>query len=198
VSRGLNDEERALWDRVARTARRLQPWPDPGPDTRSGPVPDPGAAPPGPPRPVAPPLPGPVPARRTPALDLAPALTDQLAAAPVRMDAGLFRRMKRGRLPPEGRIDLHGMTRAQAQSALTGYLLAAHARGQRLVLVITGKGRQRGDDGLAVPARPGALRHDLPHWLHSPPLRSIVLELRPAHASHGGGGAFYVYLRKPA
>jgi len=123
-------------------------------------------------------------------------LEQALAEVPVQMDAGLHRRMVRGKLDPEARIDLHGMTRAQAQAALTGFLLSAHARGVRLVLVITGKGREATDDHGPMPHRHGALRHDLPHWVHSGPLRAIVLELRPAHRSHGGGGAFYLYLRR--
>jgi DNA-nicking Smr family endonuclease len=196
VSRRLSDEDREVWDRVTRSTRRLRPSPDPRPDTRTGPVPDPEAPPPG--LPTRPPVvKTDAPRRNRPvAHDLALPLDQALAAAPLRMDAGLHRRLKRGKLAPEGRIDLHGMTRAQAQPALTGFLLGAHARGERLVLVITGKGREPDDDDLPVPRRPGALRHDLPHWLAAPALRAIVLDLRPAHRSHGGGGAFYVYLRR--
>ena len=112
------------------------------------------------------------------------------------MDAGLDRRLRRGKQPPEARIDLHGMTRAQARAALTGFLQSAQAQGLRLILVITGKGRQRPDDDLAVPDRIGALRQDLPGWLQMPPLNLVVQDLRPAHRSHGGSGAFYVYLRR--
>lgn len=199
MSRRLTEDDRAVWDRVARTARRLQPFPDPAPDTRQAPVADPQA-------PKAPRRPFPTPAKiapsRSPApgirLDLARPLEQALADAPVRMDAGLHKRMVRGKLNPETRIDLHGMTRAQAQSALTGFLISAHARGVRLVLVITGKGREAVDSPGPIPHRHGALRHDLPHWVQSGALRSIVLELRPAHRSHGGGGAFYLYLRRRA
>jgi DNA-nicking Smr family endonuclease len=198
MSRRLTEDERAVWDRVARTARRLQPSPDPGPDLRKAPVPDPQS----PRRPL--PAPAVVQPSRSPApgrspavrVDLAAPLDQALAAAPVRMDAGLHRRMVRGKLSPDARIDLHGMTRAQAQAALTGFVLSAHARGVRLVLVITGKGRETTDTTGPIPARHGALRHDLPHWVNTGPLRPVVLELRPAHRSHGGGGAFYLYLRR--
>jgi DNA-nicking Smr family endonuclease len=198
MSRRLTEDEREIWDRVARSARRMHRAPDPGPDARKAPVPDPEAAPP---RPLPAPrliLPSRTPAPGGPriALDLARPRDQSLAEAPVQMDAGLHRRMVRGKLDPETRIDLHGMTRAQAQTVLTGFLLAAHARGVRLVLVITGKGRDRDDDTGPMPQRSGALRHDLPHWVQSGPLRGIVLDLRPAHRSHGGGGAFYVYLRR--
>lgn len=194
MSRRLSEDERALWSRVAASTRRLLPAPDPIPDSRKAPVPDPQAPPP-----AAPSWPGFAPQRpatSTVSLDLSRPLAEALRAPPPQMDAGLHRRMMRGKLDPEARIDLHGMTRAQAQSALTGFLLAAQARGQRLVLVITGKGRERDDDAAPMPRRTGALRHDLPHWLHQPPLRGTVLDLRPAHRSHGGEGAFYIYLRR--
>ena len=93
------------------------------------------------------------------------------------------------------RIDLHGMTLAVAQPVLIRFVLQAQAAGKRLVLVITGKGREGGPDA-PLPVRPGALRHNVPHWLHMPPLNAIVLQARPAHRRHGGEGAYYVYLRR--
>ncbi len=77
----------------------------------------------------------------------------------------------------------------------SGFILAAHAEGVRLVLVITGKGRP-GDADAHAPQRQGILRHSLPHWLAAPPLVGRVLQIVPAHQRHGGGGAYYVYLRR--
>ncbi|MBV1866421.1 MAG: Smr/MutS family protein [Marinosulfonomonas sp.] len=114
---------------------------------------------------------------------------------PVQMDHKSFGRMKKGKLSPEGRIDLHGMTLAQAHPAVTRFILDAHASGKRLVLVITGKGKRRdGKDSHIV--RPGVLKHQLPHWLHSAPLKSVILQVSEAHLRHGGSGAYYVYLRR--
>jgi len=127
--------------------------------------------------------------------DLAPGPSAGLAAAPLRMDRKRFVQMSRGKLAPEARIDLHGLTLAEAHPRLTAFILRAHANGARLVLVITGKGRDR-DDGGPIPVRPGALRHQLPHWLAQPPLRAVVLQVSEAHLKHGGSGAFYVYLRR--
>ena len=70
------------------------------------------------------------------------------------------------------------------------------AEGRRFVLVITGKGKSRPDDG-PIPERHGVLRHQVPHWLNSPPLRSHVLQISEANRKHGGLGAYYVYLRRP-
>lgn len=127
--------------------------------------------------------------------DLAPSLPNQIKSAPVQMDQKAFGKLKRGKMKPEGRIDLHGMTLDHAHPVLTKFILAAHARGKRLVLVITGKGKMR-DDGGPIPVRHGVLRHQVPQWLTMPPLASAVLQISQAHVSHGGGGAYYVYLRR--
>jgi DNA-nicking Smr family endonuclease len=111
------------------------------------------------------------------------------------MDAGTHAKMTRGKLQPEARIDLHGMTLAEAHPELIRFVLNAQSRGLRLVLVITGKGKSRDDHG-PIPQRTGALRHQVPHWLHLPPLGPAVLQVSEAHLKHGGGGAYYVYLRK--
>ena len=130
-----------------------------------------------------------------PGHDLLPPLSDRLAAAPLRMDAKSFGRMSRGKLTPEARIDLHGMTMAQAHPELIRFVLNAHGQGMRLVLVITGKGKPGSDDG-PIPRRPGVLRHQVPHWLHQLPLAPTVLQVAEAHQRHGGAGALYVYLRR--
>ena len=110
------------------------------------------------------------------------------------MDHKTHRKMSRGKIAPEARIDLHGMTLAVAKSALTGFILSCSASGRRLVLVITGKGKA--DESVHQPRRHGILRHSLPHWLGAPPLIGHILQVTPAHQRHGGAGAFYIYLRR--
>jgi len=127
--------------------------------------------------------------------DLSPTLSDRLTDTPLRMDRKRFGRMQKGKLSPERRIDLHGMTIAQAHPALFRFIYDAHADGLRLVLVITGKGRDSSDAG-PIPVRRGVLKHQVPHWLHSAPLKSLVLQVSEAHLKHGGSGAYYVYLRR--
>ncbi|WP_341540294.1 Smr/MutS family protein [Rhodovulum euryhalinum] len=111
------------------------------------------------------------------------------------MDRKAFARLRGGKLSPEARIDLHGMTLAQAHPALNGFILRAQAEGRRLVLVITGKGLGPDGDG-PIPERRGVLKRQVPHWLHQPPLSAAVLQVAEAHRRHGGEGAFYVYLRR--
>ncbi|WP_299026644.1 Smr/MutS family protein [uncultured Sulfitobacter sp.] len=132
---------------------------------------------------------------RGPSHDLAPAIHDHIRQTPVQMDQKSFGKLKRGKLRPEGKIDLHGMTLDRAHPALLGFVMNAHASGKRLILVVTGKGKQR-DEGGPIPVRHGVLRHQVPQWLAMQPLKSVVLQVAQAHVSHGGGGAYYVYLRR--
>lgn len=194
--RGLSEEERALWARVTAAATPLRPDPQ---------VPSVGAelGEPLPPAPVVRPAPAPVslPARLPgragggPMVQVFPALGPAGIPRTPRMDRGRFERLRRGRLEPDARLDLHGLTAERAHGALIGFVLAAHARGDRLVLVITGKGRE-GDSLALAPHRRGILRHSVPHWLSAPPLVMAILDVLPAHTRHGGAGALYVYLRR--
>ena len=127
--------------------------------------------------------------------DILAPVEDRVARSPIRMDAKAFQRLKRGKLLPEARLDLHGMTLDRAHPALVSFILSAQAHGLRLVLVITGKGKER-DDGGPIPVRRGVLRHQVPQWLSLPPVHQAVLQVAQAHIVHGGGGAYYVYLRK--
>jgi DNA-nicking Smr family endonuclease len=116
------------------------------------------------------------------------------SAAPPSL-APLGRRLKqriaRGRHEIDGRLDLHGMTQAEAHGALLGFLRSRQARGARFVLVITGKG---GGDRLD---ERGVLKRQVPLWLQLPEFRTLVVGFESAGIGHGGEGALYVNLRKP-
>lgn len=127
--------------------------------------------------------------------NLKPSPGKALAANPVQMDEKAFRRMKRGKLKPEGKLDLHGMRVDSAHPALTRFILSAQASGKRLVLVVTGKGKDRDEPG-PIPVPRGVLRHHVPQWLALPPLAQAVLQVSQSHVTHGGEGAYYVYLRR--
>ena len=194
--RDLTPEDREIWGRVVQTARPLSSGlssaqrfePEAAPAPQAAPRPQGSAV-------SARAVLRPNPTGPPPRHDLAPPLSDALARVPVQMDKRQFQRMTRGKLVPEARIDLHGMTLGQAHGALNGFILRSQAAGLRLVLVITGKGRTTADDG-PIPRRPGALKLDVPHWLRMAPLGPVVLEIREAHARHGGAGAYYVYLKR--
>jgi len=127
--------------------------------------------------------------------DLKPSLDQMFADVSPNMDKNNFSRLKKGKFAVEGRIDLHGMTLAQAHPALSGFVREAHAAQKRLLLVITGKGKIRRDQGFMSSGQ-GVLRHQVPSWLAMPPLAPLILQVTQAHAKHGGGGAYYVYLRR--
>jgi DNA-nicking Smr family endonuclease len=111
------------------------------------------------------------------------------------MDRSAHKNLTRGRMMPEARIDLHGMTLAEAHPELIRFILRSREKGLRLVLVITGKGKRKDDHG-PIPARVGVLRHQVPVWLGQAPLAPAVLQIAPAHLKHGGEGAYYVFLRR--
>ncbi len=102
------------------------------------------------------------------------------------VDRATAERLKRGRRAIEARLDLHGMTQAEAHRALFGFVGGARTAGRRCVLVITGHGRIGG----------GVLKSAVPRWLHEPELHRHVLAIAPARPQHGGTGALYVLLRR--
>jgi len=106
---------------------------------------------------------------------------------------GLERRdktnLRRGRVTIEGRLDLHGMTQAEAHRRLFTFLARARDDGRRTVLVITGKGsRLEGGEGV--------LRRAVPRWLNEAPVRDWIKGFSYAARQHGGEGALYVLLER--
>jgi len=173
--RNLSEEERALWDSVARQIKPLRRKPRlerhdtvPASDLAARPPiptrPVPSAPPPKPTRPATPPL------------------------APLGRRARA--RLSRGRNEIEARLDLHGMTQMRAHRALLGFLQRAHHDGLTFVLVITGKGK------IGAEAERGVLRRQVPQWLGLPEFRSLVVGFEEAHIGHGGEGALYVRVRR--
>ena len=112
------------------------------------------------------------------------------ALPPLDRLAGIDRanaeRLKRGRRPIEARLDLHGMTQAEAHAALSRFIAGSRANGRRCVLVITGHGRISG----------GVLKQSVPRWLNEPAIRRHLLAIARAQPQHGGAGALYVLLRR--
>jgi DNA-nicking Smr family endonuclease len=116
------------------------------------------------------------------------------------MDGNLANRLRRGQLPIDGTIDLHGLTLREAEDRLTRYVAGALAQDSRVILVITGKGALPPEpherDYMPERPRPGAIRTQLPQWLARGSHAGHILAVQPAQPKHGGGGAFYVLLRR--
>ena len=104
------------------------------------------------------------------------------------LDRRTGQRFKRGQLPLEARLDLHGMTQTEAHRALSSFLAVQQSAGRRCVIVVTGKGV--GKEG------GGVLRNAVPFWLNEAPNRNRGLAFEYARQKDGGAGAIYVLLRR--
>jgi DNA-nicking Smr family endonuclease len=174
MSRRLTREDRDLWAKVGESVRPLRPRPAEPAEEK------PPAAPPA--EAEAAPK-----AART-AVPAAPAPRPP-AAPSASLDPKLRRRLSRGLADVDGTIDLHGMRQERAHASLLGFLRRAQLRGDRVLLVITGKGREAGEGR-------GVLRQTVPHWFAAPEFRELVAGYEPAGRRHGGDGALYVRLRR--
>jgi DNA-nicking Smr family endonuclease len=105
----------------------------------------------------------------------------------VGVDGTRAKKLKRGDLPIEATLDLHGMTQEEALKALTKTLARAHASGLCVLRVVTGKGREDGG---------GVLRKALPAWLNLPEIRPHILTFTHATPAQGSTGAFILLLRR--
>ena len=173
---GVADAE--LWRRVAEevTPLRKRPPPKPTPPTKAK---EPQARKPDR-RPAAVPVPSPP----------APPPLKELSHGTLEgLDRRTGQRLKRGLLPIEARLDLHGRTQEEAHRALAGFIEGSHAAGRRCVLVVTGKGLR--PDGSV-----GVLRRNVPRWLNQPSLRQKIVAFDHAAIKDGGEGALYVLLKK--
>jgi DNA-nicking Smr family endonuclease len=164
----LSEEDRVLWSLIARSAKPLK-----GKPAAEIPIAEVQPPPPIPPSPSV----------------ALPAVTAKPKPHPPRhLDEPTLDKLSKGRLPIEGRVDLHGLTQDEAYSLLFSFLHRAHAGGIRYVLVITGKGSSSGGDGV--------LRRSVPAWLATPAFRPFVSSHDHAARHHGGSGALYVRLRR--
>ena len=174
--RGLSEEERALWESVAKQVKPLRKKPRAAKPLNAGLPPQ---------------------ADTRPAAPLRPMPSEQAVkprSAPPLAPLGRRERsrLSRGRSEIDARIDLHGMTQLRAHRALLSFLQRAHADGATFVLVITGKGKV----GTSSEEERGVLRRQVPHWLSLPEFRALVVGFEEAHIGHGGEGALYVRIRR--
>jgi DNA-nicking Smr family endonuclease len=170
--RKLSDEERTLWSRITRSVAPLRRKAVEPADAASTTRKTTAASTVRVPAPVRNPVPPPKPAPSVEPLD-----------------RKMKRRLARGTVEIDARLDLHGKTQSQAHAALLRFLHRAQGDGARFVLVITGKGTR--DDG-----ERGVLKRQVPLWLRLPEFRGYVAGLEDAHVGHGGEGALYVKIRR--
>lgn len=180
--RSLSEEERALWESVAKHAKPLRKKPR----AAKAEAPSPAAEMVALTKLAASPKP-------LPSATSLRAPKPPMPAVPPLSPLGRRERaqLSRGRKEIDARLDLHGMTQTRAHHALSAFLQRAHHDGLSFVLVITGKGRTS-----AAASERGVLRRQVPLWLSLPEFRSLVVGFEEAHIGHGGEGALYVRIRR--
>jgi len=189
--RQLSDEDRRLWNTVARSIKPLR---RPRPGDLDDSVPEAPVAAAHPPSKVAS-----KPPSKPAARGHAAAREGRPVPAPNHAVPALSplarrerQRLARGGAPIEARIDLHGLTQSEAHAALARFLRRAQADGVKFALVITGKGARGAEAGHDR----GVLRRQVPLWLRLPEFRPYVVGFEDAHTAHGGQGALYVRIRR--
>lgn len=105
---------------------------------------------------------------------------------PGQLDYSTTKKISKGKIAIDGRLDLHGLTQNQAYMRLYDYIEHAYYANNRIILVITGKGN----------LGRGVLRENVPKWLAEGIFRRFIASYGESHAAHGGGGALYIRIRK--
>jgi DNA-nicking Smr family endonuclease len=135
------------------------------------------------------------PAKVPPAAPLRPAAPIARAAAIANsLDGGWDRRLARGVVMPDSTLDLHGHTLRSAHALLDAGIERAVARGDRVLLLVTGKPPRAESER---PHARGAIRAQVADWIAQSRHAGRIAAVRGAHPRHGGQGALYVIFRRP-
>jgi len=189
MKRGLSREEAALWARVAKTVRPMNPPREGEGDRPEAAVEGHMPLVPPPRRSKQPPVP-----LRQPAAGPPPSPGEEPPSRPLDrhgLDATWDRRLSRGLVAPDFTLDLHGSTLDAAHGRLEHGLTLAASQGARLVLLITGRSRPSADR-----TSRGVIRRKFMDWLEAGPHAGKIAAIRPAHPRHGGAGAVYIVLKR--
>jgi DNA-nicking Smr family endonuclease len=114
--------------------------------------------------------------------------TEYIQGAITGLDRRIVDRLRRGEYPVQGRLDLHGMIRADAKKAVEEFVLSSRRAGKRCVLVVHGK-------GLHSEAQIPVLKEGVQEWLSRGRVAREVIAFTSARVQDGGAGAVYVLLR---
>lgn len=110
-----------------------------------------------------------------------------IGIAPPGLDRATWTRFRAGRIAPDRKLDLHGMTVANAHLAVSALVVGAVGQGLRCIEIVTGHGRRSVGET-------GVLRREVPMWLNEPGLRPMILAVCHPHAANQG--ALLVLLRR--
>lgn len=110
------------------------------------------------------------------------------------LDGGWDKRLAKGMVFPDVTVDLHGHTLHSAHDLLDAALARSIARGDRVVLLVTGRPPRAESER---PHARGAIRAAIGDWLAASRHAAHIAAVRGAHPRHGGAGALYLILRRP-
>jgi DNA-nicking Smr family endonuclease len=174
-----NDDDKDLWDLATQDVKPLAPGSDQAPNTA---------------------LKQTTPSKTAPKIQPAARHQNTVKRAQSSdIDGSTDDKLRRGRMAIEARLDLHGMSQADAFDAVQNFILNAYHGEKRCVLIVTGKGGYSSSDPdnfFDPQIKVGVLKSNFPHWMDDPTLRNFILKFYPAQPKHGGGGAFYVLVRR--
>ena len=95
-------------------------------------------------------------------------------------------------------IDLHGFTLDEANKAIENFINKAFSENINKLIIVTGKGlHSENEKDPYVSKDLGILKYSVPEFItNNVSLMNIINEITDAKVEDGGGGAFYIFLKK--
>jgi DNA-nicking Smr family endonuclease len=184
MARRLGEQEKALWGRVIATVEPLH-------KAKSKVE---VKTPPAPPKPVRVERSRDTPKAGTTSRCLDDARHERKMVVPsVTLDGHWDRRIDKGAIIPDVKVDLHDTGLSGAYARLDRALEQAIAEKMKVVLLVTGKPRTH--DRASGEGR-GAIASVVRDWLASSRHAGSIAAVRAAHPRHGGAGALYIVLKR--
>ena len=95
-------------------------------------------------------------------------------------------------------IDLHGYTLEEANRSIENFIIKSYEDGINKLIVVTGKGlHSQNEKDPYVSKNLSILKYSVPEFIsNNQSLMKIIYEMQDAKIEDGGGGAFYIFLKK--
>ena len=95
-------------------------------------------------------------------------------------------------------IDLHGYSLDKANNIIEDFIYKAYSEGVNKLIVVTGKGlHSKNEKDPYISKELGILKYSVPEFIsNNANLMNIINEITDAEIEDGGGGAFYIFLKK--
>ena len=102
------------------------------------------------------------------------------------------------KVSPIKSLDLHGYSLDEANIKISEFIKDSYEKGLKKLIIVTGKGiHSQNEKDPYISKNLGILKYSVPEYIKkSNELMSLILEIKQANKEDGGGGAFYLYLKK--